>query len=173
MSLIKSYYFESKNVKVFPTAFRGQYSYVDKEGILQTLIFDPEARLNTEYNFVNTSGTNSYLKSYVIDFNSTSKILKCVIGGYYFEISNIDLNDFKDNNGHIKTLFISTRPADINSADTTAQSIENRRSTYVLKNMESEDSSLDIKDESATEPTYYFTGIKVIYDDTNTVSSAN
>jgi hypothetical protein len=78
-------YFKSRDVRVFPSSFRGTYN--------NTTTFDPEARLNTEANFIapKISGNKA---SYIVNYN-TNKI-KFVLGGYYFEINNItdyDLND--------------------------------------------------------------------------------
>ena len=68
------YFIESKNIKVFPCAYRGT-----KLG----KIYDPEANGFTEYNFVNIYGKQTKLISWSGDF------LKCVIDGYYFEIKEI------------------------------------------------------------------------------------
>jgi hypothetical protein len=74
-------YIESKNIKVFPCAYRGYYG----EG--ESKVFDPEARSTTESNFTDTFHKLSLNKeSYVVSWSSS--ILKCVIGGYYFEIYN-------------------------------------------------------------------------------------
>lgn len=63
----------STNVKVFPSAYRGQ-------GI------DPEARLNSERNL--TAALNALTDAdagFVIDYNSTSKVCTFILGGYWFE----------------------------------------------------------------------------------------
>jgi hypothetical protein len=57
-----SYFFGSQYIKVFPCSYRGEYEKAGKKNS-----FDPEARLNTEYNFVNLpgfAGHTSYIKSY-------------------------------------------------------------------------------------------------------------
>lgn len=69
------YFIESTNIKVFPCAYRGTDS---------GNIYDPEANVFTEYNFANIYGKQTKLISW------SSGLLKCVIDGYYFEISNID-----------------------------------------------------------------------------------
>jgi len=69
-------YFKSSDVKVFPCAYRGQ-------GI------DMEASSFTEYNFTNIYSKQGLKKeSFIISY--TDNKLKCVIGGYYFEIQNLN-----------------------------------------------------------------------------------
>ena len=75
-----NYFFESRDIKVFPCSYRGYYTTEDNNNYT----FDPESRLNTEYNFVNLPGFNGH-DSYIISY--IDNILKCVIGGYYFEIN--------------------------------------------------------------------------------------
>lgn len=84
-------YVKSANIKVFPCAHRGYFV----DGTPPTaLVFDPEARSTTEANFVNTFHKLSTTKeSYVVSWDEST--LKCVIGGYYFEIYNHrDLEDW-------------------------------------------------------------------------------
>lgn len=75
-------YFKSENVKVFPSAFRGKND--------SDLWFDPEALMQTEYNIV--SPKQGLLESYICEYDDIADTdtpqLKCVIGGYYFEIYN-------------------------------------------------------------------------------------
>ena len=69
-------YFKSKDVKVFPCAYRGQN-------------INPEASSFTEYNFTNIYSKQGEKKeSFIISY--TEDELKCVIGGYYFEITNFN-----------------------------------------------------------------------------------
>ena len=85
ISYENNYYVLSKDIRVFPCAYRGYY---DTDGT-DAKVFDPEARSTTESNFTNTFQKLSLNKtSYVVDWssNGTSNILKCVIDGYYFEI---------------------------------------------------------------------------------------
>ena len=95
------YFFESKNIKVFPCSYRGNYT---ENGVTYT--FDPESRLNTEYNFVNLPGFTGH-ESYIISYDSIDSLLKCVIGGYYFEINLEDIietiNDIQDKEAADKT----------------------------------------------------------------------
>lgn len=86
-------YIESSNIRVFPCAYRGYY-----EASGESKVFDPEARATTEANFANTYHKLSSKKdSYIISWdegNGTNTVLKCVIGGYYFEIYNQAKTDF-------------------------------------------------------------------------------
>lgn len=86
-------YFKSEDVKIFPCTYRGNAETKDvangAEGSEQVKIFkafDPEANLMSEYNYTNLPGIVNGLDSYVINYDTTGKLLKCVIGGYYFEI---------------------------------------------------------------------------------------
>lgn len=82
-------FLKSKNVKIYPTARRGKYTETSNNSSA-TYIYDPEARLETEYNkvhhFSKTVAKNSYIIAWD-DFNTVNSKLKCVIGGYYFEIT--------------------------------------------------------------------------------------
>lgn len=74
-------YFKSTDVKIFPCAYRGQNA--SNEPI------NPEASSFTEYNFTNIYSKQGEKKeSFIISY--TENELKCVIGGYYFEITNFD-----------------------------------------------------------------------------------
>jgi hypothetical protein len=68
---------KSTAVKVYPTAFRGPSSGATK--------YNPESRLNTEFNVTNFINRLSSKDNFVIDWNSGSKIIKFNIHGYYFE----------------------------------------------------------------------------------------
>lgn len=80
-------FLKSKDVKIYPTARRGKYTETNSSA---TYIYDPEARLETEYNkvhhFSKTVAKNSYIIAWD-DFGKTNSKLRCVIGGYYFEIT--------------------------------------------------------------------------------------
>ena len=81
-------YLKSTQVKVYPSAYRG----VNDKGEL----FNPEAQLNTEFNITNLQANDSY-RSYVISWKDS--ILKCVIHGYYFELTldATTINSFTSN----------------------------------------------------------------------------
>ena len=117
-------YFNSKNIKVYPTARRGSYSENEK-----TYIYDPEARLETEYNKVNHFAKTAAKSSYVIHYDETTGYLTCVIGGYYFEI-NTDVRAY--NYFGIKTNSVVLVDND-----------KDARNTNILINFTAADNSLD------------------------------
>ena len=117
-------YFNSKNIKVYPTARRGSYSSDGK-----TYIYDPEARLETEYNKVNHFAKTAAKSSYVIHYDETTGYLTCVIGGYYFEITT-DVRTY--NYFGIKT-----------NGVTLVNNDKDARNTNILVNFTSADDSLD------------------------------
>lgn len=89
-------YFNSKKIKVFPCAYRSAEC-------------DPEARSMTEYGLTHLYGTPSKgQESFIVSWDNTGTenegLLKCVIGGYYFEISDVKIADFSGG----KTLCIKT-----------------------------------------------------------------
>jgi len=87
-------FFESANVKVFPTAYR-QYTTKNTNGNNITTVTQIESRLNTEYNITNL--VNGLLDNtinngnFVIDasVSGNSRILKFCMKGYYFEVTNV------------------------------------------------------------------------------------
>lgn len=174
----KDKYFKSRQVKVFPTAFRGGPDYQ----------FDPESQLNTEYNFINLPGLNNEKSSYIVDIKDNK--LCCVIGGYYFEISNDETvvsnpdstnitswsiftpgndNSLITQDNKIKKLWIKTRDVDlkVDTSDTGAEDLDSDRQTKILDSWEDAD-ALDMTEPEAAEGTpYYFTGIQLSEDTPN------
>lgn len=151
-------FFESKNVKVFPASFRGDYQLTSAVNS-PTFTFDPEARLNTEFNFTHISGLSSGHTSYVISYNvNNSSILSCSIGGYYFEIYT-DLDEIKD-----KVLCIKTRTEEIINESTLNNNevteLESTRRTLILDNFEGTGNVLDYYDENKNK--YFFTGLAIL-----------
>ena len=146
--LINGKYFKSKDVHVFPASFRGNYQIESGDYVGESYQFDPEARLYTEHNYL-TSGKqdSSSISSYIISWKITDNVnnlgkLCCVIGGYYFEITNVSLNDLATSvDSHDPThrkskhLYIRTRTVEL-KADTDSQygagDIDSARSTEVL-----------------------------------------
>ena len=75
-------YFKITDVKIFPCAYRGQN-------------INPEASSFTEYNFTNIYSKQGEKKeSFIVSY--TENELKCVIGGYYFEITNFNRYEKSD-----------------------------------------------------------------------------
>jgi len=86
---------KSEHIQVYPTAFR------DKVG---TSNYNPESRLNTEFNLTNRFrllGNDNYAAvgsksgSFVVSWNSTSKVLIFLIHGYYFK-ATLSASDYSD-----------------------------------------------------------------------------
>lgn len=75
-------FLKSTKVQVYPSAYRDKNEDGD--------VFNPEARIPSEFNI--TTAINSLMaqQGFVIDWNSSTHILKCNIYGYYFKL---DLSD--------------------------------------------------------------------------------
>ena len=112
-------YFKSKDVRVFPCSYRGNY---EKDN--GSVTFDPEARLNTESNLISAGGKLGLKESYLIE-KTSGNVAKFVICGYYFEISNINSYDDQLSN---KRLFVKLTGKPIKDDDGT----DRARSTKVL-----------------------------------------
>ena len=159
ITLNSKQYIESKYIRVFPCAYRGYYN-ADK-----TLVFDPEARATTEANFTNTFHKLSDNKeSYVIAWapDSATNIdgtgtLKCVIGGYYFEIYNHKMSNFfySDESGETKPYFLCIKTESISLGTSKPDST---RTTKVLSSFAESTNYLDVKDNQGR---YAFTGLLV------------
>lgn len=134
----------SANVKVFPCAYRGY---------INTASIDPESKAQTEYNYVNLHNQLGKNKpSYVISYTSNTKILKCVVGGYYFEITGLEASDFEES-GKQKYLAFKLKEIPLPSNDSS-------RKTKVLRSLiDINDDYLDTILEGST---YYFTGIALV-----------
>ena len=153
-------YVQSQNIKVFPCAYRGYYEAPTEGSTDPTYkIINPEARTTSEYSFVNSYHKLSATKeSYVISWTPPSTagasngVLKFVIGGYYFEITNCTLEDFittENNNTVSKTFYINIK----NNGNLPGQ---------YLGSFESDVRWLD--EDTGTEnklEDFYFTGLKI------------
>ena len=119
-------FFKSKNVKVFPCAYRGQYG----EG----KVFDPEARGFTEYNYSHLYSRNeksSYIIAWEKDANN-SYTLKCLLGGYYFEFYHLLKSDFSASAANKKTKKIVLRLDEVDLTDARTSSEDGTRKTKVI-----------------------------------------
>lgn len=152
-------YVQSQNIKVFPCAYRGYYEAPTGSTDPVYKIINPEARTTSEYSFVNSYHKLSATKeSYVISWTPPSTagasngVLKFVIGGYYFEITNCTLEDFittENNNTVSKTFYINIK----NNGNLPGQ---------YLGSFESDVRWLD--EDTGTEnklEDFYFTGLKI------------
>lgn len=136
-------YLNSKNIKVYPTAYRG---VIDKK------VFNPESRLNTEFNITNyfvnllTIGENDDTGSFVVSYRDS--ILKFVIHGYFFEI-NVP-NEFKTGEcyGIIR----------VKALNTSADGDNTQYKSFTLSNVEDNNAILD---KEITTGTYEFRALKL------------
>lgn len=158
ITLSAKQYIESQNIRVFPCAYRGYYNADE------TLVFDPEARATTEANFTNTfhklsDNKESYVIAWVPDSATDidgSGTLKCVIGGYYFEIYNHAMsNFFYPENGKLKPYYLCIKTESISLGTSKPDST---RTTKVLSSFAESTNYLDVTD---TQGRYAFTGLLV------------
>lgn len=135
------------------TKIQIKYAYLSNETKRQG--FDPEAQATTEYNLTNLYGKLSINKeSYVISFIETSAssgkyLLKCVIGGYYFEINNVEINDIKN-----KYLGIKLREIDLENSDD-----DSDRKSKLLESIIGDSLYLDVA--TLRNDKFVFTGLAV------------
>lgn len=140
-------YFKSKDVKVFPCSYRGYYDIKDGENtIVDGRVFDPEARIPSEYNLISLASKDGVHNSFVI--SNENNLLKLVLGGYYFEI---DLTDSEYNNEDLRYFGIATQDTTLQQGD---EEIESTRKTKILVSLTA-NPSLDVKIDDA----YYFQGL--------------
>lgn len=161
-------FFKSKDVKVFPSSYRG---YEEVNG--HSIPLDPEARLNTEYNYVHAGNGNGYNKSYVVDYSNN--VLTCVIGGYYFELKLSTSDDGLITLAALNGKYLCIQLKDLNlSADgnwktkvlkpwSTEENVESDSVDYLLDNSDGDFVGLSL--ESTAADSDYSLFIKV---DTNT-----
>lgn len=155
-------YIRSEDVKVFPCAYRGYISNGVDNGTNK--VFDPEARAFTEFNYSNIfSKPSENKKSFIISWDTIAtntsgqettsiQVLKCVIGGYYFEIKNISPADFEDlENDEDKVLGIKLKEIPLGT--------QPPYSTYVLDTFLS--TTVNYLDTTFNQ-NYYFTGLVII-----------
>lgn len=148
-------YFKSQDIRVFPCSYRGYYNTATSK----TLVFDPEARATTESNFTEAFHKLSPNKeSYIVNWDANNGILKCVIGGYYFEIRDCDIEEFFwDNNGIMTPYYLCINTKSV-QLGTSEPDESNSRETHVLSPFDEVTDYLDIK-YNATD--YAFTGLLV------------
>jgi hypothetical protein len=158
IELNNNYYIESSNIRVFPCAYRGYYEETNGGNII-ALVFDPEARATTESNFTETFHKLSNKKdSYVVEWKpesitSDKGTLKCVIGGYYFEIYNQSIKNFFTPDGEPYYLSIKVTSSNLSAADK-----DGPRKTNVLTSFIETTTYLDVKNNGAK---YIFTGLMI------------
>lgn len=156
-NLYNNNYFRSSDIKVFPSSFRGEYDW-GVEIAPATLVFDPEARLNTEANFIlpkNALGKTTYIRNY----NQTEDKIAFFLDGYYFEILNVS-----NYLAELANRFVGIKLREITLQEETAENTtikyDSERKTKILDSWEP--GSSDLLDYAFEEKQYYFTGLKVL-----------
>ena len=100
------YFIESKNIKVFPCAYRGQNSKGETYNI--------ESKLSTERNLTNFGKADTYIESFKADS------LTVYIKGYRFEITSTGLKAFlTDNSLHVIGIRLIDQAITADAKDTT------------------------------------------------------
>ena len=140
-------YFKSKDIRVFPSSFRGTYT---PSGSGEK-VFDPESRLNTEANFIAPGRVGNNV-SYIV--SHTTSNIKFVVGGYYFELNN--LSDYTD---FLKGAELGIKLREITIANSTE---DPSRKTLILDSWEED--TTNILDSTGTDDNNisFFLGLKKI-----------
>lgn len=160
MALINTYYFASKDVKVFPSSFRGTYAV---EAGADEIVFDPESRLNTEANFILPKPMLGK-STYILEYNQSGGTIKFMLGGYYFEISNLTnyIDSLKD-----QLIGITTRSVNFDVDST----YDGTRTSHVLDSWITGNDNLLDKFTDINSKQSYFTGLKVLTTEDTATSS--
>lgn len=88
-------FLKSLNVQAYPCG-RRRSDLIDKDANDNTkddkyrIPFDPEARLNTEFNNRRHTGLNGFTQSFIEDWNTEKNTFSFILGGYTFSINLID-----------------------------------------------------------------------------------
>lgn len=129
-------YTSSTNVKMYPSSFRG-----DNVEQSTTKLYDVESRLATEKNLTGYYSRIASKDSYIIDWDKTSKVLKCIISGYYFELS---LADFLASAG-VSSLTNIYAHIKVENREVTVAIKNTTFSTGMLETVDGNDTTLDIE----------------------------
>lgn len=154
-NLVTNKYFKSKDIRVFPSSFRGTY----KSGTKTTspeITFDPEARLNTEANFI-LPKANLGKDTYIVQYNEAKNKIAFMLCGYYFEI--LDISNYLDDIAG-KYLGLKLRQIALHDSDIELDIKEDTpRTTSLLDSWETDSENiLDFQ----IDDQYGFTGLKVL-----------
>ena len=93
-------FLKSENINVFPCSRRGQKSQSSP-----VEVYDPEARLNTERTNRLRTAIKGLKDSFIIDDNFENNKLKFILGGYYIEIKEFDLDAIKEELSTSNTIY--------------------------------------------------------------------
>lgn len=74
-------YFKSEDVQVYPCGYRGNKTN-------EATVYNPQARMTTEEGLTRLGSLGDLSRSYVVSFEDN--ILRLILGGYFFRISNLD-----------------------------------------------------------------------------------
>lgn len=172
-------FIKSNNVNVFPCSRRRSTPVSSGAGALDKyyIPFDPEARLNTEYNNRRHSGLNGYKQDYIYNWNEKDKKLSIVLAGYLFEIKLDENTDTPSKFGNKiaevakltesdNVIYAKIVLADVTFLAKTDQVPE--ATTKVLRNQtdtkevsSSLDTLLDANCKAEEPDNYYFTGLSL------------
>lgn len=99
-------FLKSIDVKAYPCGRRRSESIIKNDKVSEKyfLPFDPEARLNTEFNNTRHNSLNGYTQSYINELDEDKKFFTFAINGYTFTI-NITSADDIDSNVNVIDLF--------------------------------------------------------------------
>lgn len=176
---IKLAFIKSTNVHVYPCGRRNSTIIKNNENTYSDdcyIPFDPEARLNTEYNNTNLSGTNGFTQNFIRSVSDEE--LKLVVGGYEFKFT--DYTSIAELFGELTSPQVLTMPKDIyvnirlektplysNGSEVSDSLLY--YDTWILRNQSYDNTSpggpsptLDQLIETTTKPeisSYYFSGI--------------
>ena len=166
-------YFESKNIQVFPSAYRGSYTSPEDSGI--NLGFDPEAELNTEFNYTHLLGLSGDKDSYVVQW-PTEEVDEtvCILKGYYFKILGLHSKlketeitqdgEVAQNEEIVQDYDLAIGLKQVELAPE-AGTIENKRTTTILSPLSGGVGGLILDKYNDSASTYEFIGLGLIESD--------
>ena len=177
---MKTYFFKSSAVKVFPSSYRGSYTVGggEENKVILSQYFDPESRLITESNYTSIYGAAFGKKSFVISRNTSPT--KLVMAGYYFELSGLaldtpiswdpSLNRLPDN----LIFAIKTEAISLNTDRDSTMNQDSTRFTNRLSTLAKDNNTfgLDIL-VNETDTEYSFTGLSLYAFDNDDIQDEN
>lgn len=83
-------YLNSSNVRVFPTAFRKNVETSSGTGTTTTITYNPESKLNTEFNLTTMASRLADKSTFVLDYSADNDVMTVSMHGYWFELSKIN-----------------------------------------------------------------------------------
>lgn len=83
-------FLKSSQVRLFPTAYRKAVATTAPDGTTTNVVYDPESKLNTEFNLTSMASRASDHSSFVLDYNDTTGVMHVSMCGYWFELTAIN-----------------------------------------------------------------------------------